>query len=644
MLRRLFNGLGYIFGVYAIGMIVFTLFRLLLFIVFTNANGLDNSTTGQVFTAFWMGVRFDTVVSCYILSVPLLATIVFVLFRIRPKPLFVAVKIWVSLLYAVAFLLSAANIPYFMQFYKPINSSVWNWLGEPSFVLGMIFHESSFVVYALLFVIVLVVYVLAVHLWTGYNERRAARFAADVHHDHGNVDCALTVLVSIMAGLLCGIGIRGRTAAKAPIKIGTAYFCNNAFLNQLGLNPTFVFLKTSMEMRKERDAAISLADPKEALAYCADYFGREVSGNKWGTAVAPADTVEKRNVVLILLESCCVQLLDWKDRTPFLNELASKSVFYPNTFSSGIHTMNGIYSSMYGFPAQLDRHPFRNIRKYAGLPSELRKNGYNTLYFTTHDDQFDNIGGFVLNSDIESVFAECDYPSCEVRSNLGVPDDYMFRYAVSKISELQAADGKPFFAMMLTASNHQPYIIPEYFTPKEGTTKQCIVEYADWALSRFFDEASRRDWYKNTIYVLVGDHGSPEAHNVYDVSLPYHQVPLLFYEPGREDEAVRCTSLAEQTDIWPTVMGRLGLPYTDESFGIDLARRTREMVCFSSDDAYCCVDSVHYYVNRMDGRESLYNYAVDSPVDSLAFYRDKARVMDEFARNIIQAAYLLSSD
>ena len=642
-MRKLLHGLGYVAGTYAIGMLVFTAFRLILFAVYSAGDGvLDGVTAGQVAHAFAIGFRFDTVVSCYILALPLFAVLVNSFARRGGRAVMRATAVWVSMLYSVAFLLAAANIPYFLQFGKPINSSIWNWMGEPSFVIGMIVGERSFLVYLLLLVVVLAVFVLAVRLWYKFMGHKITSCELKNLTGGGKTRCVSMVCISITAAFLCFAGIRGRLAIKAPIKVGTAYFCNNAFLNQLGLNPVFVFLKTTMEMSRDKRDAVAVADPAEALTYAADYFGRTVEGKTWATFVDSAEVVRRKNVVLILLESCNVQLLEWEDRTPNLNAIVRKSVYFPRAFSAGIHTMNGILASMFGFPAEMEAHPFRNIRRYTGLPSELRRNGYRTLYFTTHDDQFDNIGGFMLNSDIEQIFAQKDYPMSEVRSNLGVPDDYMFGYAVDKISELWEGDGKPFFATLLTASNHQPYIVPEYFTPKDGTVKEQIVEYSDWALGQFFAKTEQQPWYGNTIFVLVGDHGAWRFNNLYDVSLTHHQVPLVFYEPGLEHEARVMPSVAAQTDIMPTVMGRLGLAYRDESFGFDLYKHCRDMVCFSSDDSYSCVDSVHYYVNRLDGRVSLYNYAAESPVDSIDFYRDKAARMDEFARNVIQAAYELT--
>ena len=135
-MRKLLHGLGYVAGIYALGIIIFTLFRLILFFVYSApADGMVAYTAGQVAHAFWLGFRFDTVISCYILALPLLAVIVASFCRGGGRAVLRGTRVWVSVLYSVAFLLAAANIPYFLQFGKPINSSIWNWMNEPSFVL-----------------------------------------------------------------------------------------------------------------------------------------------------------------------------------------------------------------------------------------------------------------------------------------------------------------------------------------------------------------------------------------------------------------------------------------------------------------------------------------------------------------------------
>jgi Sulfatase len=85
----------------------------------------------------------------------------------------------------------------------------------------------------------------------------------------------------------------------------------------------------------------------------------------------------KHNVVLILMESMSAHYIarfknmpleDGKQMvlTPYLDSLTNESIFFDNFFSSGVHTSNGIYSSLNGYPIIPGAHPLmRNpIEKY----------------------------------------------------------------------------------------------------------------------------------------------------------------------------------------------------------------------------------------------------------------------------------------
>lgn len=51
-----------------------------------------------------------------------------------------------------------------------------------------------------------------------------------------------------------------------PIKVSAAYYCNNTFLNQLGISPSFNLLRSSLEASKSENREIDLMDEKEAIS------------------------------------------------------------------------------------------------------------------------------------------------------------------------------------------------------------------------------------------------------------------------------------------------------------------------------------------------------------------------------------------
>jgi hypothetical protein len=76
---------------------------------------------------------------------------------------------------------------------------------------------------------------------------------------------AFSITLGILFVGLCLLGARGRTTIKSPIRVGTAYFSNNAFLNQLGLNPIFTFINSVAESSKYKEINLIDSDKAERI-------------------------------------------------------------------------------------------------------------------------------------------------------------------------------------------------------------------------------------------------------------------------------------------------------------------------------------------------------------------------------------------
>ena len=189
-------------------------------------------------------------------------------------------------------------------------------------------------------------------------------------------------------------------------------------------------------------------------------------------------------------------------------------------------------STLFSQPAIPGRHSMKwtVIPKIDGMPALFHSIGYRTLYFTTHDEQFDNVAGFLYANGIGRIISQKDYPAKAVKSTLGVPDHVMFDRAIEELDK----ERQPFFACLMTASDHNPYILPDDigWEPRSKNISEKMVEYADWAIGRFIRKAKQASWFANTLFVFVADHGSSDE-SLYDMPLSYHHVPLLFYCPGQ---------------------------------------------------------------------------------------------------------------
>ena len=409
---------------------------------------------------------------------------------------------------------------------------------------------------------------------------------------------AMNVYSFLVLFALMFIGIRGRFAMKSPIRWGTAFFSPYNFANQLGLNPVYTFMRSWLdknESKAVRYNSLPEADAEEMVRKNLAVENYDSTRSPVARAVVSSGSPRRFNVVLVLMESMTAKNMkrfgNSGNITPVLDALYSHSISFSDFYSDGNHTFNGIYSSLYGYHSLPMVHHMKDIthqQPYSGLPTALREAGYHTTFFTTHDDQFDNMAGFLLPNGFEKIISEKDYPDDAVLSTLGVPDHIMFGKVISEMDRMRL-DGKPMFMAMITGSNHEPFVLPEDISLKTHSPElaQRMVEYADWSVGKFISDASSHSWFDSTIFVFTGDHGG--LISGCDPYLAFHHIPLIIYAPKIFSHPEEINDVCGQADIYATVCGLLNLSYMNNSMGIDLIHQQRKYFVFNFDEEICCV-------------------------------------------------------
>ncbi len=536
---------------------------------------------------------------------------------------------WMFILFTICFIVSGADIPYFNHFYSRFSMGAFAWFDNPEFVFTMILQEPKYFLIAIPFALVVI----------GFY-KLLKRIFTPKHTLETKPKIIVRILVNLLFVMLMLVSIRGRVEHKSPIRIGTAYFCDNSFLNKLGLNPVFTLMRSYLDSQNKDNQTVKLIDPNTAIKNVQGYLG--VTQNELDSPIArriTADTLppNKQNVVLIIMESMSAGKMGRHGNpnglTPFLDSLSHQSHYFENIYTSGKHTFNGIFSTLFSFPALYNQHPMKQLRQYNGLSSSLLSHGYSTSYFTTHDSQFDNVEGFLRANDFQNIISQANYPSSEVKSTLGVPDDYMFRYSIDELNQLNEQD-EPFFATFMTTSDHGPYYIPEYFSPKSKEIKQQIVEYADWSLQQFMNLSKKTAWFENTLFVFIADHGGP-LNAKYDIALNYHHSPLIFYSPKNLGSKTN-GNIGGQIDVYPTIMGVLNLPFTNNTLGIDLNKETRPYIMINDDDKFGVLDTTHLLIVKKDEQAKLYNYRNNELKNSFDQNEAKATEMETYGKSNLQ--------
>jgi phosphoglycerol transferase MdoB-like AlkP superfamily enzyme len=646
-MKRIFIPLHirFLVRVYLMGMVFFTLFRILLFLNnLDRLSALPSPHVSLIFRSFLMGLRFDTVISGYILIIPFLALSVFSFFRNRNNEwVFKIVTLYTGILYSMAFLICSVDVPYFNHFFSRISTGIFAWVNSLNFVFKMVFQEVRYWIFIIPFILSCVLFWFFL-LGIRNKIQRQKKSLSGISRFHQLVN---GIAFFIIFFILLFIGIRGRLAVKSPIRVGTAYFSAYGFPNQLGLNPAFTLMRSILDDRADNNRDPDFMDDGRSLEQVRSYFNIRESDPKdspIARRVVSDGEPLRANVILVIMESMSADLMErfgnTRRLTPNLDRLAGKSYVFDNIYTSGTHTYSGIYSSLFAYPVWRRRNPLKgaSMMVYSGLPNTLKKRGYQIIYFTTHDDQFDNIGGFLRTNGVDRIVSEDDYPSEKVLSTLGVPDDYMFEFSIPRLNRL-SREGRPFFAVFLSASNHQPFIIPDDipFRPRSRKLKHRIVEYADWALGKFMKLASRQEWYANTIFVFIADSGS-HVRNSYDLPLSFFHTPLIIHAPHILKEARRFTRIGGQIDVFPTIMGLLNLSYVNNTFGIDLIKERRPFIYFCSDDKVGCLNHEYFLVIRSEENESLYHYRSLDPRDHISSRKVLAAEMKTYCLSMLQAS------
>lgn len=616
-----------IIHIYLSVIFIFLIFRTILF--FSEIKRIDIHEDGlwTIVQAYIMGLRFDLVITGYITILPALVLFVFEIVNKRSRWVELIIFYWLFFLFSISFIICAADVPYFNQFFTRFSVRAFDWMDDPKFVFSMILQEPKYFLIALpLIILIIAFYKILKRIF-----RKEATYQ--------NNPLILKITVAVLTICLIFIGIRGRLQLKSPIRTGTAYFCNNSFLNQLGLNPVFTLVHSYIEEQKNK--TYHFIDDNTAIQNVQNWLNihQQIYNSPIARNVCPNTLLNtKPNIVLIIMESMSAAKMgrfgNPDNLTPFLDSLSYQSYFFKNIYSAGIHTHNGIFGTLFSFPSLFGRHNMKTINKYYGIASVLRSKGYSTTYFTTHDGQFDNVEGFLRANDFENVISQSNYPAHEVKSTLGVPDDYMFRFSLPIIDKLYSQQ-KPFFVTFMTASDHGPYMVPEYFHPHSKEITKQTVEYADWSLKLFLDSASKKRWFANTIFVFIADHGAP-IHATYDISLDYHHIPLLIYSPQLLQKPKTFDCIGGQIDVFPTLMGILNVPYINNTLGIDLLREKRPYIFMNDDDKTGVIDSERFLIFYPNGTLKLYKYRNNDVHDFSNEENKKAKEMEAYAKCNLQ--------
>jgi phosphoglycerol transferase MdoB-like AlkP superfamily enzyme len=288
------------------------------------------------------------------------------------------------------------------------------------------------------------------------------------------------------------------------------------------------------------------------------------------------------NVVVVLEESLGSELVGSlhprpESLTPSLDALMSEGTLLTHAFSTGNRTVRAIEATTSSLPPLPGESIVRRDNSVGlfTLPSLLASQGYQTMFVYGGRALFDGMGTYLHQNGVERLVDQSSYPPGTFTTAWGVCDEAIFTKALEVMDETHA-QGKPFYSLVLSVSNHRPFTFPQDHIKEEKRfhRRENVVRYADWALGQFMEKAKSHAFYQDTLFVLMGDHGA-RVYGAAEIPLPSYEVPILFVGPG-VPAGVRLETLASSLDVPPTILGILGLDYDSKFFGHDVFRISPE--------------------------------------------------------------------
>lgn len=268
------------------------------------------------------------------------------------------------------------------------------------------------------------------------------------------------------------------------------------------------------------------------------------------------DSDKKPNIVFVIVESLSSELIGENGKQtgqlmPFLDSLSQNSLFFPNVLSTAERTHNVLPATLCSLPNSVDGTVFQQIEypNHWSLMSLLKKDYFSRFYCGVKME-FINMQGFMRfqKTDLlsEKWSEENRKDSAKVAASWGFPDECIYRQSEQDLSEINSK--KALFDVFLTISTHDPFKYPNQEKWISQAKKRLSrlknkqlrkdllanidamgsYSYSDFALRDFFKKWKQKEEFKNTIFIITGDHGTERCQ--IDPLSPY-KVPILIYSP-----------------------------------------------------------------------------------------------------------------
>lgn len=545
-----------------INLLIFTLSRLGLSLWQADRISAVNGWT----ELFLQGLRIDIVALCYLFGVPALFSVLFHPSRLWTKIL----RVWLTA-GSVFILFMEISTPAFIETYdfRP-NRLFIEYLIYPKEVFNMLMEgHFNAVLFSLLSTVIAALIYWKLSAWAVKNLRTMSWKVRPF--------IALLVIAVAFIGARSSFQHRGINPAMVA-------FSSDALVNSLVLNSGYSVLYAAQQFKDEEKSSemYGKMDHDEMLRILKESRGRPQSdyiSDKFPTLTKNHATYQgkPKNIVILLQESLGAQFigtLGGKPLSPNIDKLAEEGWLFENLYATGTRSVRGIEAVTAGFtptPARAVVKLNNAQRNFFTIAELLAKQGYDTSFIYGGEKHFDNMASFFYGNGFQTIIDQQDYQNPKFTATWGVSDEDLFDKANETFSKLHD-EGKPFFSLVFSSSNHDPFEFPDgkielYEQPK--ATRNNSAKYADYAVGHFFELAKKSNYWNDTIFLVIADHDSRVA-GASLMPIKHFHIPALILGGGIEPR--RDNRLVSQIDMPTTLLSLAGVSGNYPMMGFDLTQ------------------------------------------------------------------------
>lgn len=371
-----------------------------------------------------------------------------------------------------------------------------------------------------------------------------------------------------------------------------ADFSNNLVINELGKNGAFSFISAFKSNELDYETFYPKISDKEAYSIVKKNLlqkNQQYTSTKWDdiSRSTTGNPEQKPNIILIAIESFSADFLSTfgnkENLTPNYEKLANESIFFTNLYATGTRTVRGMEALTLSVPPtpgnSIVRRP--NNQNIFSISTILKEKNYLPYFIYGGDGYFDNMNTFFggqgfqivdrnrgnpLSDDIQTKRYSIKDNEVSFENAWGICDEDLYAQSV-KYADKSNKEHKPFFQFVMTTSNHKPYTFPNGKINLPQGSREGAVKYTDYALGKFINDAKKKPWFKNTVFVIVADHCASSA-GKWEINIAKHHIPAIIYNLNQQPEKIN--RLTSQIDLMPTLFGYLGWNYTTSLYGKDI--------------------------------------------------------------------------